>query len=305
MVIVGTCKEPFKHEDLICHLDEASLQLPTDLQLLKLEVVREQNEVKATKGLPAFFNGPMVAFIDYHHSNKVGWEEPLLFLRFKMTDYYTFLATAMSLNKLVPHNGSSITLRDKYLRGVDLRIPKPYFATSFCVDLAVVTKDNYLVLSKRSELAMSYKGCYAVAVLETVNPYKDRNEKGELDVFKTAQRGAQEEVGIDVNMNEIRFFSLHVDTSLYLYGLTGAIFSEQFTRDDVIARRSVGIKDKWESRELYYVDFKPEKVVKTLGEIGGINHINPSSFTSIVQALIHEHGASAVEKAFARIAPYG
>lgn len=301
LVIHGVSTDPYGHGQIICQLNDRTLQLPPEVGKIRSRVEREQAAVAKKHGLPQFFNGPMVAFSDYSFSSLAGSEDPLLFLKFKPTDYYTYLSTAMSLDTTVSVGGFQTTLRDRYLRGSDLARPVTIFATSFCVDLSLVTSDGFLAIAKRSSHTLNYKGYYAVPIMETVHPGKDKTPDGELDVFATALRGVAEEVGLEVKLDEVQFFSLHVDPRLYIYGLTGAVVSEKFSRNDLMSRRSMGVKDKWESPELLFIDFSPHKVAEALRELGGVQHITPSSFVSIIQTLIHEFGAKAVEKAFMKI----
>lgn len=305
IVLEGTGVQTYKPENIICHLDPTHIQLPTDLQAIKEKVETQQNKLKNQYGVPTFYNGPMVAFIDYNFSRTTFQEDPILSLRFKLTDYYSFLATSLSLNEMVSDdNSSSITVREKHLRRTDFRRPLPYLATSFGINMTLVTKDGYFVLAKRGQRGVSsYQGMFTVPILESVNPYLDLNDRKQIDLFTTAKRGAHEELGIEVEIDEIKFFALQVDTLWYMYGMTGAIFTEHFTRDDVIARRSTGTKDKWEADDLRYIKFNPQSVSQAMKEMGGDSQINPSAFASIIHTLISEFGTIEVEKAFTKTGP--
>jgi hypothetical protein len=302
IVLEGTSSEPYRIGNIVCRLDQALLQLPDDLQHLRSEIDAQQIKIKEQKGFANFFNGPMVAFTDYSYSRTVANEDALLFLRFKLTDYYSFLATAMSLNKTLPASNISdlsTTVRDKYLRGTDYKSPVPFIATSFGINLCVITKDGYLILAKRGHHGMSsYRGDFAVPVCESLNPLADKDKDGSLDIFKAAQRGAREELGISVDENEIRFFSLQVDTNWYLYGLSGVIVSEKYTQSDIVSIRSVGIKDKWETDNLQFIKFNPKQIASFIRDMGGPSKLNPSSFVSVTQTLIYEYGHKTVENAF-------
>jgi hypothetical protein len=204
----------------------------------------------------------------------------------------------MSLDKIVSIGGVKTTLRDRYLRGIDFTRPEVLFASSFCVDLSIVTSDGFMCIGKRGSNVLNYKGLYSVPVMETVHPQQDVRADGTIDVFSAALRGAQEEAGIEVGIEDIEFYSLHVDPVLYIHGLTGAIMADGLSRSDLISRRSVGVKDKWESSELVFVHFKPRDVAEALRELGGISQITPSSFVCIVQTLVSEFGYKSVENAF-------
>jgi hypothetical protein len=209
----------------------------------------------------------------------------------------------MSLDKIVPgiKTHEPITVHEKYLFGTDYISPVSHIATSFGVNLAVTTKDGYLVITQRGLHGVAnYRNTYSVPVCESVNPHIDRDENGLVDLFRTAKRGAKEEMGIDVVSEEVKFFSLEVDVNWYLYGLSGLIVSTRYTRNDLISLRSTGIKDKWETQKLYFVKFSPQKVALFIKEKGGISKFNPASFVSIIQSLVYEFGYKSVERAFSQ-----
>ncbi len=290
---------------IVCHLDSDSLVLPQDLALLRDDVSRQQEEIKRRQGHSSYYNGPMVAFIDYSITRTAIYEDPLLYLRFKPTDYYTFLATSMCLRETIPsRNGLSTTVWEKYLSATDLRKPTPFMATSFGVNLAVVTSDGYLVIGKRGHRGLShYRDHLQVPICESVHPYMDSMDGSRIDIHKTAIRGAKEELGVEVKSDEVRFFSLCVDTTFYLYGLTGVIYMEAVTKHDIISRRSIGIKDKWEISELFYLRLDPKEIVLALKNMGGPSLWHPASFVSVVQTLVNLFGVSLVEDSFKTIHP--
>lgn len=305
IVLEGYGEKYYSSYRIICSLDSDTLTLPSDLALLKDEVTRQQEEVERHQGHSPYYNGPMVAFIDYSLSRTAIYEDALLYLRFQPTDYYSFLATALSLWETVPsENGLSETVWERYLAKTDYQKPVPFMATSFGVNLAVVTSDGYLVIAKRGREGLShYRDHLQVPVCESVHPVKDLGDDSQIDIYRTATRGAREEIGVEVKASEVRFFCLCVDTTWYLYGLTGAIYLEGYTKHDIISRRSIGIKDKWEVCEPIYLRLDPKEIVHTLTEMGGPSRWHPASFVSVVQTLVNQFGISAVENAFKSVHP--
>ncbi|MDY6974012.1 MAG: hypothetical protein SV775_17105 [Thermodesulfobacteriota bacterium] len=305
IVLEGYGEKYYSTYRIVCHLDSDSLVLPQDMAHLKDNVTRQQEKIKKTQGHSVYYNGPMVAFIDYSVTRTAIYEDPLLYLRFKPTDYYTFLSTAMSLRETIPsENGLSTTVWEKYLSKMNLEKPIPFMATSFGVNLAVITSDGYLVIGKRGHKGLShYRDHLQVPICESVHPYMDSMDGSRIDIYKTAIRGAREELGVEVKPDEVRLFSLCVDTTWYLYGLTGVIYMESFTKHDIISRRSIGIKDKWEISELVYLRLDPKEIVLALKNMGGPSHWHPASFVSIVQTLVNLFGVSLVEESFKTIRP--
>ncbi len=208
----------------------------------------------------------------------------------------------MSLNESVDLESGPATIRDLYVSGRDYRKPNPVIATSFGINLAVITSDRFTMLARRGTAGLSnYSGRMAVPVGESVQPDFDRSGVSEISLFDTAMRGAREELNLDIVQSEIAFYSLAVDTTWYFYGLTGAIFCSKYSRDDVIAHRSVGAKDKWEHGDIAFVKFDPTSVARYLRDMGGVFQLTPFSFVSLTQALMATYGEMSVMNAFKKI----
>ena len=70
-------------------------------------------------------------------------------LWFSPSDYYTYLATVMSLDEYVKDDlGNCITVRQKYLSNLDWNVVTPYMATGFGVAISIITSDDVLVVAK-------------------------------------------------------------------------------------------------------------------------------------------------------------
>lgn len=301
VILEGTPAEPYLPSRITCHLEEQPLVLSPELQLSRNLVEIEQQAIENKNGKRDFHNGAMVAFTNYHHSYTHVWEEPTLTLWFKKTDYYTFLATAMKLEDVVPSSSNpSETVRVKHLHHDTYRYPDPNFATSFGVNLAVITSDNYLAIAKRGERGVShYHGVHAVPVMESVNPEKDKDIYGQLDVYETAKRGVFEELGgIKVDKSDINIFTLQVDVRWYLYGLNGFVRLEH-SRDEISGIRTRGIREWWESPDISFISFDPQTVAQYVRNAGGVSRFHPASFVSIIQTLIYHYNQKEVHKAFA------
>src|SRR5260370_4692739 len=203
MILEGTPTEPYASERITCHHEASSLESPPEVQKLYDRVLKEQESIKKKTGKADFHRGAMVAFVNYHHAYTNVLEEPTLFLNFKTTDYYAFLATALKLDEPVPGTFSPHeTLRSKYLKHDAYRSPVSFLATSFGVNLAVVTSDEYLIVGKRSESGVShYHGLLDVPVMESVNPEIDKDSFGKLDIYTPPKRYILEKLCSKVNHN--------------------------------------------------------------------------------------------------------
>ena len=298
VVLEGVAHESFEPGNISARLSTSSVLLSPDLTSLVAATTQQQKDIATAKGHATFFNGPMVALEGWTRSRTPIDEKDMLSLRFLRTDYYTFLSTAMSLNQSIDTDDGPATLRDLHLASRDYRSPNPQIATSFGVNLALITADRFTMLGRRGISDLSnYSGKLAVPVGESVHPEFDRINKNEIDFYATAIRGAREELNLEVFKEEIQFYSLAVDTAWYFYGFTGAIHS-RYSRDDIIARRSIGTKDRWEHREIIFVKFEPSAVSNFVKQEGGASEFSPSSFVGLTQALIATYGEKMTLNAF-------
>ena len=155
--------------------------LPEELQARRNHIQQEQ-EQKREQGLPSFWNGEIYALDRFVIGREPTHEDMTLDLWFRPSDYYTFLATNMSLKE--PE------LRKKYLSDVDWYGTIPYFSHSFGVSLAVVTSDGYTLFTQRGKNVGSRPKVYDTSVIEGLSRPIDRGTTGEApDVYRCACRG--------------------------------------------------------------------------------------------------------------------
>jgi hypothetical protein len=148
VVVEGDPAHPMTPSQVTCRLDPTTLALPPDLEKRRQNIFAQQDKIAKANGLPEYFNGPMIALTDVRRSRTPGREDTLLHLVCQATDYYTFLATTLSLDEITDTE-TGPTVRQKYLRSSQYDEPVPFLATSLGVNLALVTKDGYLMLVRR------------------------------------------------------------------------------------------------------------------------------------------------------------
>src|SRR5258708_1861109 len=163
-------------------------ELPKELQVRRTQIQQEQEQNRA-QGVPSFWNGQIYALDRFVIGREPTNEDMTLDLWFRPSDYYTFLATNMSLNEPA--------LRGKYLADVDWSEAVPYFSHSFGVSLAVVTSDGYPVFTQRGKTVGTRPKVYDTGVIEGLSRPIDRGTTGEApDVYRCACRGLAEELGL-------------------------------------------------------------------------------------------------------------
>jgi hypothetical protein len=266
-------------------------ELPEELQARRNQIQQEQ-EQKKEQGLPSFWNGEIYALDRFVIGREATNEDMILDLWFRPSDYYTFLATNMSLKE--PE------LREKYLSDVDWCETVPHFSHSFGVSLAVVTSDGYTLFTQRGKNVGSRPSIYEGSVVEGLSRPIDRGTNGEApDVYRCACRGLTEELGlhesVDFSVSDITFLSFGVDTRYALRGLTGMIKVKK-SIEKLLHLWDNGVRDKFENQELFPVPFTPEDVISF-----AYSHQPFAPGPTLYYALVHEFGRSMVEDAFDRI----
>lgn len=303
-VIEGSSSDPYTPHNVICQFDPAPLVLPPDRQQKKDQIEEVQTQIEKKRGSREYHNGPTLALAGFRRGQIGEMEEPLLILKFRPSDYYNFLATQISLDEpVLIEQEKTITVRDKHLRNISYEKPIAEFASAISVNLNVITSDGFILISKRAESTGGYPGYIFPAVNEIINPHADRSASSTISLLITAQRGASHELNIEITEDELVFFTLGVDTRWLFYGVTGLIRSKTFSRDDILSRRSLGSKERWESPELYFLPHDPVSISKFIRETSRTEKWAPIGVVCLVQTMILEFGETVTERALRKYPP--
>lgn len=300
IVIDGT-GEPnnvFKHENIITHYDPKPVTFPADILELKKKI-GEEEQAKEEKGLPACWNGPMYLLERISISRTETDEMPILKLWFRDSDYFTFLATNYDpMNRLVPNGtGKFVSLKEKYLADTDFFNPIPFMTTSFGVNVAVITSDGYLLLVERSDRVYGYRRIFDVSVVEGLRPGSDVGSNGMPDLHMCAQRGASEELGIEIQIEEVRFLSVGVKPQDNQYAILGVTKLGYDLKRVELLRSTKAAKDSWELSKILPLPIKnPESVIRFIYN-NEPDSWSPNGLVCIFHALVYEFGKRSVANA--------
>lgn len=267
-------------------------KLPNDLQAREAQIQQDQEQRKE-QGLPSFWNGEIYAVDRFVVGREPVNENMTLDLWFRPSDYYTFLATNMSLKE--PE------IREKLLSDVDWYETIPHFSHSFGVSLAVVTSDGYTIFTQRGKNVGTRPRTYETSMVEGLSRPIDRGTNEEApDVYRCACRGLAEELGleesVDFSVSDITFLSFGVDTRYALRGLTGMVKIKS-SMGRLMFRWNKGVRDKFENQKLFPIPLTPMDVISF-----AYTHQPFAPGPTLYYALIHEFGRSAVEDAFDQLA---
>jgi hypothetical protein len=291
LIIDGDGESTYNPDTIRCIVDANKLDLPQEIVELRAKNEKNETEKKA-KGLQGAWNGPQYALQKFALDRTIPEENLAVTFTFKESDYYTFLATIMSLDKNFVSPPAYMTLRQKYFEGHNYLEPIPFLAVGFGVVLVIISKDNKLILTKRSPNAGARPGELDVSVVEGVHPILDRSTKAICpDLYRTAIRGAKEEAGIDIIENEISFLGFGVDTEYYQWNMIGTA-QIQLKANEVAISHARGTSGKWETKDFVIIDSNPQEAFSYLKD----KKIWSMGMIAIYWTLVRLFGKAKVDK---------
>jgi len=296
-VLDGDGGSEYLPETIECFYDPNIENLPVELSDRNMQI-QMQEEEKKREGLKFDWNGKRYSLQRFIISRTKLEENLKLSLFFKPSDYYSFLATNMSLDEEILYKGKMVSLRDRYIADTDWTKPIKYFSNSFGINLMIITSDNYLIITQRSEHVASRSQQFNASVNEGLSRYFDRTDRGDgPDVYRCAIRGAYEELGLGLKPSDICFLSFGVDTQYSQWGLLGLAKTDQ-QLEHIMYTHSRGVKDKWENSKIHAVPFSPNDVVKFV--LSQKDPWAPGALACIYHTLVHELKRSSVDNAITK-----
>ncbi|WP_258024839.1 hypothetical protein [Streptomyces bambusae] len=242
------------------------------------------------------WNGPRYAVEGVEISRTPLEEHAEVRLRLRPTDYFTFLAS-QQLDRRLP---DGTTPRGRYL-DPDRPLDAPAFLQcSFGVNVAVVTADHLLVVSRRADTVRSGPGLWGSSVNEGLSRHIDSAGRNAPDLHDVARRGMREELSLEPHEYTLTMlaFVLDVDQRQWSAHFTASLTG--LTGDALRSRISRGVADRWEHQSIDYVPFRPADVTDYLLRPDRIRRWAPVTPALFHLALVHAHGRGAVERAEAR-----
>ncbi|MEV7520689.1 hypothetical protein [Streptomyces sp. NPDC091371] len=223
-------------------------------------------------------------------------EQAEIHLRLRPTDYYTFLA-AQQLDRRLPDGSTPRALHLDPERPLDA---PAFLQCSFGINVAVVTADHLLVVSRRSDRVRLAPGLWNSSVNEGLSRHIDSAGRNAPDLHAAARRGMREELSLEPHEYSISLlaFVLDVDKrawSAHYYARLNELSGEQLQ-----ARMSRGVPDRWEHQSIEYVPFRSTEVIRYLLRPDRIHRWAPVAPSLFHLALVHVHGRASVERAEAQ-----
>lgn len=296
LVIDGDGELAYTPETIRCRVENSPVALPPEIQTLR-SALEGREKAKKEKGEDYQWNGPLYALERYAIGRTVPDENLEVVFTFRPTDYHTFQATVASLDQNLLKPPAILTLRQKYLQTQDLTQPIPFLANGFGIVLVIITSDQKLILSYRQDGTGSRASELDVSVVEGVHPVLDRSNKYRgPDLYRTAIRGAQEELGIALVQDEITFLGFGVDTEYYQWNILGVARLSD-TAEHLLESRTRGIGGKWETKKIEVIDSDPRVVLNRVKR----EKIWATGLVAIYWALVHEYGRARINAAIKEV----
>ena len=142
------------------------------------------------------------------------------------------------------------------------------------LNATLVTDDGKLILVKRSPHTDSGRSGWHISVGEGMQ-INDKNDTGAPDPYVGLVRGVREELGIQIDVSNIKFHTAMFDMRRYQFGLLVHIdlSGTGITAAEVVAARKLGLsKDRFENTEIEIIPWTFDDVVIKLKEQDWIAH---------------------------------
>jgi hypothetical protein len=236
-------------QQIRCTYNDEEILWPPDILRLREEFINDCNE-RAARGethLPYNSLTYKLKSFDVGYRDIINGEEiPVLYFSFGPTDYFTHRMTDLNVRSPV---------RDKYMqRAKDITtFPVPEFATTLGINLNLITKEGYLIMTERSLRTETEPGTLHTSVGEGLLRPLDAGPDGAPDPFRCAIRGTLEELGIELKPENIEYNAFCVHAERGQYSLFGWSRIKE-TQAEVELLRALAVpKDKWENRSLLFI----------------------------------------------------
>jgi hypothetical protein len=217
------------------------VSLPPMVRHLRNGIIKEQS-CRRNAGLEYYWPAPRFAVQDFVVTRRGLHELPEVTLHLKYSDYYTFIAT-QQLDKPLPGGD---TLRGLYLAGRDPRETPDFMRSSFGLNIAVVTADQWLVVSRRSTRVGVGKDVWNSSANEGLQRALDSPDGRPPNLFRAAERGLEEELRLRSDQYGLDLLAFAVVTSNSQWCSLFLARLRSMTRRQFEENLGRGVQDAWE-----------------------------------------------------------
>ncbi|WP_093610351.1 hypothetical protein [Streptomyces indicus] len=293
LIVEGDGEQAITPDAVRVQVLEGEVDLPPDMVPWREEIERTEQQAEVSGTRVRIWNGPRYAVEGLEISRTSLEEHPDISLRLRPTDYFTFLA-AQQLDRRLP---DGTTPRDRYL-DPDRPLTAPAFLQcSFGINVAVVTSDHLLVVSRRADTVRMAPGLWGASVNEGLSRHIDSAGRTAPDLYEVARRGMREELSVQPHEYTLTLLAFVLDVERRQWSAHFTAHLTGLNGEGLRARISRGVADRWEHQSIEYVPFRPSAVIRELLRPDRVRHWAPVAPALFHLALVHTHGRGAVERA--------
>jgi hypothetical protein len=285
LIVEGDGETPISPERVYVHVLDGEVELPSDMAGWRDEIAEESERLR-TEGRGPLWNGPRYAVESVDISRTALEERPEVHLRLRPTDYYTFLA-AQQLDRRLP---DGTTPRVRYLSPDEPLKAPSFLQCSFAVNIAVVTADDMLVVSQRSDRVRMAPGVWNSSVNEGLSRHIDSSGRNAPDLHAVARRGMREELSLEPHEYSLELLAFVLDTGKRHWSGHFHARLTELRCSDLQARMSRGVADRWEHQTIEYVPFRPAAVAKYMLREDRVHRWAPLAPALFHLSLVHAFG---------------
>lgn len=104
---------------------------------------------------------------------------------------------------------------------------------SFATNIALITNDGYLVVSRRSLSVGAFPGTWSASANEALSRTIDSEGRGTPNPYDVARRGLREELSVDPDEYTLSLLSFCVDVHEFQWGAIFVARLHGLTRDEL------------------------------------------------------------------------
>ncbi|MFD9032936.1 translation initiation factor 2 [Streptomyces sp. NPDC059567] len=274
------------------------VNLPVEVQQWRQDIEAEQKRRQAA-GERYAWNNPRFAVESVLVTRTDEDEAPLVRMSLCDADYYDFLATSVNLDRPL-RDGESATLRSQYLTNADPVDAPSFLSCSFGVNVAVETgRDGKMVFARRSITVEGHnKERWNSSVNEGLAAIHDIPEDGRpISLASVAHRALREELAVqDGDEVELELLAFALDLRNHQWAAFYRAVLPELGSEDLIARRSKGVEDKWEHDQFRFVPADADSVLDFILEKGSEKAWTPCGpalfYLALVRAAVIARGGN-------------
>ncbi len=220
-------------------------------------------------------------------------------------NFYDYFSLSAHFDEplLIGLDGKKTTIREKYgntaLTYISTEHGTALIPAPISIQCVVVTKDEHIILMRRSSLVAFYPNHWSASFEETMNSPISKEQEGtersyDGDFFEGATRGLEEEFAIQASTIEsMKVLSLNVEYLTFSVDVI-TLVRLNMTADEIREHWLLHAWDKSEAAKFALVSTDMEAVIDKMFD-GTLWH--PTSRMRMIQYLFHRFGVEAVSKA--------